>query len=270
MKKTATVVRYGATQEIGIFTGSFEELKSRDSCVVKTNRGTEMGRVLIISEAEEKEITGELLRKAAPEDILKAREISNTIEPEACRFCNGEIEKLDLPMKLVAVEHLLGGEKTIFYFSAEGRVDFRELVKSLAKEYKTRIEMKQIGVRDEAKLLADFEHCGREICCKIFMKEFEPVTMKMAKSQKTTLDPTKISGRCGRLKCCLNFEAEVYEEMEAKLPKKGAVVVTSKGRGEVIDLDILQQIVTIETENRQRIRVNSGDIISTEEEGVDE
>lgn len=270
MKKNAAVVRYGATQEVGVFTGDCQGVKTRDFCVVKTSRGTELGRVLLVSEAGEEEITGELLRKAAAEDIITSKKISDTTEPKAFQFCNSEIEKLELPMKLVGVEHLLGGEKTIFYFSSEGRVDFRELVKSLAKEYKTRIEMKQIGVRDEAKLLADFEHCGREICCKIFMKEFQPVTMKMAKSQKTTLDPTKISGRCGRLKCCLNFEAAVYEEMEAHLPKKGALVVTAKGRGEVIDLDILNQSVTIETEGGQRMKALRDEIISTEEEETDE
>lgn len=270
MKKDAAVIRYGATQEVGVFTGDCRGLKSRDACVIKTSRGTELGRVLLVSQASDDEVTGEFLRKATPEDIISAKKISGTEEPQEFQFCSKEIEKLELPMNLVAVEHLLGGEKTIFYFNSDGRIDFRELVKSLAKEYKTRIEMKQIGVRDEAKLLADFEHCGREICCKAFMKEFQPVTMKMAKSQKTTLDPTKISGRCGRLKCCLNFEAEVYEEMESKLPKKGSIVVTSKGRGEVIDMDILQQVVTIETENRQRIRVHRDEIISTEEEGSDE
>lgn len=270
MKETVTVARYGAMREIGIFPGTCEGLKPRDSCIVKTGRGTELGRALKITETDDPERSGELLRKATAEDLAVAGEITDVTEPEECRFCSAEIEKLELPMKLVSVEHLFGGEKIIFYFAAEGRVDFRELVKSLAQEYKTRIEMKQIGVRDEAKLLADFELCGREICCKAYMKEFEPVTMKMAKAQKTTLDPTKISGRCGRLKCCLNFESQVYEEMAADLPKKGAIVVTTKGRGEVIDLDILQQIVTLETENRQRIRVAADEILSTEEEESDD
>ncbi len=266
MSKTAVTVRYGATHEVGHFTGPVHNLKPWDDCVVKTSRGTELGRVLRTSEIEDDEVSGTLIRKATFDDLQKSRELENIHQEQELKFCNEEIERLNVPMKLIAVEHLLGDEKIIFYFTAEGRVDFRELVKSLAKQYKTRIEMKQIGVRDEARLLADFEHCGREICCRSFMKEFQPVTMKMAKSQKTTLDPTKISGRCGRLKCCLNFEAAVYEEMEAKLPKKGAMVVTSKGRGEVLDMDVLQQQVTVETDGGQTIRIHADEILSVEED----
>jgi cell fate regulator YaaT (PSP1 superfamily) len=266
MSKRAVTVRYGATHEVGHFIGPVDSMRPWDDCVVKTSRGTELGRVLRVSEIEDNEVSGTLLRRATLDDIQKSRELETVNEQQELKFCTEEIQKLNVPMKLVAVEHLLGDEKIIFYFTAEGRVDFRELVKSLAKQYKTRIEMKQIGVRDEARLLADFEHCGREICCKSFMKDFEPVTMKMAKSQKTTLDPSKISGRCGRLKCCLNFEAAVYEELEAQLPKKGAMVVTKKGRGEVLDLDILQQFVTVETDGGQTIKISADEILSVEED----
>ena len=164
-------------------------------------------------------------------------------------------------MKLASVEHLYGTKKIIFYYLANGRIDFRELVKDLAKEYQARIEMKQIGVRDEARLLADYEHCGRELCCRSYLKNLEPVTMKMAKNQKATLDPSKISGRCGRLMCCLRYEDRVYEELKNSLPKKGSVVKTIKGTGEVVNYDVLQQQVVIETENRSRQTVSVGEII---------
>ena len=134
-------------------------------------------------------------------------------------------------MELVDVEHLFGGERIVFYFLAEKRVDFRELVKDLAREYQTRIEMRQIGVRDEAKLLADYGDCGKPVCCNTHMTVMPPVSMRMAKLQKSTLDPSKISGRCGRLKCCLRFEQDVYEEFQKELPPPGTRVVTAKGQG---------------------------------------
>ena len=166
-------------------------------------------------------------------------------QPKEFEFCKKKIQERNLPMKLASVEHLLGGSKIIFYFLAEGRVDFRELVKDLAQEYHTRIEMRQIGVRDEARLLADYEHCGRELCCKTFIKNLEPVTMKMAKNQKATLDPTKISGRCGRLMCCLRFEDSVYEDMKSGLPGMGVLVATPEGEGEVVAQDAEKKLVTV-------------------------
>jgi cell fate regulator YaaT (PSP1 superfamily) len=150
---------------------------------------------------------------------------------------------------------LLGGSKIIFYFLAEGRVDFRELVKDLAQEYHTRIEMRQIGVRDEARLLADYEHCGRELCCKTFIKNLEPVTMKMAKNQKATLDPTKISGRCGRLMCCLRFEDSVYEDMKSGLPGLGVLVATPEGEGEVVAQDAEKKVVTVALADKRQVTV---------------
>ena len=155
--------------------------------------------------------------------------------------------------RLAAVEHLFGGEKVIFYFLAESRVDFRALVRELAREYRTRIEMKQIGARDEAKLLGDYEHCGRELCCRGFIRALEPVTIKMAKSQKATLDPAKISGACGRLMCCLRFENPIYQQLKRQLPRKGKRVKTPKGEGEVLNYDIIAQTVLVEESSGEKV-----------------
>ena len=161
-------------------------------------------------------------------------------------------------MELVDVEHLFGGERIVFYFLAEKRVDFRELVKDLAREFQTRIEMRQIGVRDEAKLLADYGDCGKPVCCNTHMAVMPPVSMRMAKLQKSTLDPSKISGRCGRLKCCLRFEQDVYEEFQASLPPVGSRVVTAKGQGRVLAQEILARKVLVEFEDGRRLPVAAG------------
>lgn len=201
------------------------------------------------------------MRKATDDDVKIAEHIVNIKEPDEKQYCNEQIKANSLPMKLADVEHLFGGDKIIFYFLADGRVDFRELVKNLAKKYRTRIEMRQIGVRDEARLLADYEHCGRELCCRTFMTNLEPVMMRMAKLQKTTLDPSKISGHCGRLMCCLRFEDETYAELKKQLPKKGSRVKTDEVEGEVLDYDILNQTCFIETTEGERLTISNKDII---------
>ena len=165
-------------------------------------------------------------------------------------------------MELVDVEHLFGGERIVFYFLAEKRVDFRELVKDLAREYQTRIEMRQIGVRDEAKLLADYGDCGKPVCCNTHMTTMPPVSMRMAKLQKSTLDPSKISGRCGRLKCCLRFEQDVYEEFQGQLPAVGARVLTAKGQGRVLAQEVLARKVLVEFEDGRRIPVAAVEILT--------
>src|SRR5438309_5753279 len=165
-------------------------------------------------------------------------------------------------MELVDVEHLFGGERVVFYFLAEKRVDFRELVKDLAKEYRTRIEMRQIGVRDEAKLLADYGDCGKPVCCNTHMAVMPPVSMRMAKLQKSTLDTTTISGRCGRLKCCLRFEQDVYEEFQQQLPSVGTRVVTAKGQGRVLAQEILARKVLVEFEDGRRILVSADEVLT--------
>jgi cell fate regulator YaaT (PSP1 superfamily) len=283
-------VRYGYMMLIGSFTSDVP-VRSGDKVIVRTDRGTELGEVITISEQvassedtenqvvdditpkSEQEDSGEslpapekheqvprkpsygprVLRKASKEDIAKAQDINESVEPAQFRFCQQKIRELNVPMRLAAVEHLFGGEKLIFYFLAESRVDFRALVRELAREYRTRIEMKQIGARDEAKLLSDYEHCGREVCCRKFIRALEPVTIRMAKNQKATLDPAKISGACGRLMCCLRFENPVYKELKRQLPRKGKKVKTPKGRGEVLNYDIIAQTVLVEESSGERV-----------------
>jgi cell fate regulator YaaT (PSP1 superfamily) len=172
------------------------------------------------------------------------------------------VQQRRLQMELVDVEHLFGGERIIFYFLAEKRVDFRELVKDLAREYQTRIEMRQIGVRDEAKLLADYGDCGKPVCCNTHMVTMPPVSMRMAKLQKSTLDPSKISGRCGRLKCCLRFEQDVYEDFQASLPSVGSRVLTQKGQGRVLAQEVLARRVLVEFEDGRRLPVAVGEILT--------
>jgi cell fate regulator YaaT (PSP1 superfamily) len=173
--------------------------------------------------------------------------------------CDRIIRQSELRMQLVDVEHVFGGERIVVYYLADGRVDFRELVKMLAAEFQTRIEMRQIGVRDEAKLLADFGDCGKPVCCNTHLTGMPPVSMKMAKLQKATLDPTKISGRCGRLKCCLRYEYPSYTELQKKLPPLGSQVLTEDGRARVVGHQVLSQQLLVQTEDNRRLLVNVSD-----------
>ena len=251
-----TTVRYGAMHYTARFHANFTGVKFGDTVIVRTERGVEVGNVVSIPRQDEhdgEQTSGEVLRVATEDDREKLRRIEEEEEPLALKLCQGKIEEHKLPMKLARAEKLFGGHKAVFYFLSDGRVDFRELVKDLATEYQTRIQMVQIGVRDEARLLADYEHCGRELCCRTFIKKLEPVSMKMAKSQKATLDPAKISGRCGRLMCCLRFEDGMYEELKRSLPKKGTRVRLKDGTGDVVSFDVLQQTVRVELDESRRI-----------------
>jgi cell fate regulator YaaT (PSP1 superfamily) len=255
--KYRAIIRHGAMSHVDNFRADFSGLRMGDICVIRTERGIEHGRILgpVVPYTEEDKdaaIVGEIVRRMSPEDLKKLAEAQDVLQPREFAFCKKQIQQRELPMKLTSVEHLFSGSKIIFYFLAEGRVDFRELVKDLAQEYHTRIEMRQIGVRDEARLLADYEHCGRELCCKTFIKNLEPVTMKMAKNQKATLDPAKISGRCGRLMCCLRFEDQTYEELRSALPECGCRVCTCSGEGCVVGQDPVTQQVTVELADKQR------------------
>jgi len=174
--------------------------------------------------------------------------------------CRNFVKKMGLPMKIVDVEHVFGGERIIFYFMSDGRVDFRELVKKVAQEYQTRIEMRQIGSRDEAKLLGDVESCGQQCCCQRFLKLLKPVNMRMAKMQKATLDPAKISGYCGRLKCCLRYEDDTFTDLKKRLPKKNTRVKTKQGQGKVVDAQILTQLVLIEYQSGERATAHVDEI----------
>ena len=241
---------FGAMRHIGVFRTDTPDLHRGEKCILRTDRGVELGEVVCRSEpsptGQDEVPTGQILRRATPRDVSRAEEIEESFAPQEYNFCVNKIREHNLPMKLVSVEHLFGGDKIIFYFLAEGRVDFRALVKDLAAQYRTRIELRQIGVRDEARLLADVEHCGRMLCCKSFMKDLAPVTMRMAKAQKTTLDPAKISGRCGRLMCCLRFEDQCYAELREQLPRKGTEVKTAQGVGVVTGSEILKQTVSVD------------------------
>jgi cell fate regulator YaaT (PSP1 superfamily) len=190
--------------------------------------------------------------------------ITHLKELEKKEFTAAErlIAQHHLAMQLVDVEHLFGGERIIFYFLAEQRVDFRELVKSMAREFHTRIELRQIGVRDEAKIKADYGDCGKPVCCNTHMVVMPPVSMRMAKLQKSTLDPSKISGRCGRLKCCLRFEQDVYEEFQKELPPIGSRVVTAKGQGRVLHHEILARRLLIEFEDGRRLPVPADEVLT--------
>ena len=197
---------------------------------------------------------GKFVRYATPEDVNEEKHFDK-IAREEMRFCKTLVKEMNVPMKIVDAEHIIGGERIIFYFMADGRIDFRDLVKKLAQEYQTRIEMRQIGSRDEAKLLGDVESCGQRCCCIRFLKSLKPVNMRMAKLQKATLDPSKISGYCGRLKCCLRYEDQTYTELKKLLPFRGTRVKTPQGEGKVIDYQILTQLVVIELDNQTRVVV---------------
>jgi cell fate regulator YaaT (PSP1 superfamily) len=233
-------------------------LAEGDYVVVQVERGRDIGKVVRLGEALDrmakvKPVTQEVLRKVTEEDLVKYREIQRK-EDDAWRVCEEKIRERDLKMKLVDVEYQLDGSKITFFFTADERVDFRDLVKDLAGIYKTRIELRQIGVRDEAKRLGGYGSCGRKFCCTTFLQEFEPVTLKMARDQSLSVSPTKISGACGRLMCCLAYERDYYMEVAKQLPKIGAKVVTPYGDAVVTKIDIFAQAVTVEDENKNEMR----------------
>jgi len=204
---------------------------------------------------------GQILRALTAEDANEHSHIQSQ-EPSEFETCNRVVKELKLDMELVEIEHLFGGERVVIYYLAEERVDFRELVKTLAAELQTRIEMRQIGVRDEAKLLADYGDCGKPVCCNTHLSKTPPISMKMAKLQKTTLDPTKISGRCGRLKCCLRYEYDTYLELQKELPPIGADIVTSNGRARILNHEILTQQLLVSTEDNRRVLIDVADVLT--------
>jgi len=262
MSNTA-IVRYGAMDTTDRFTCEEPVVQDGGEVIVRTKRGVEWGRLAHICPRQEPEspgVAGELLRRSTPADREKHRDIVDVEQIEEFRRCRDLIRQHELPMKLVTVEHLFGGNKVIFYFLAEGRVDFRQLVRDLAKEYRTRIEMRQIGVRDEARLMGLLGPCGHEICCRRFLATLKPVPMKLAKDQKSTLDPAKISGTCGRLKCCLKYEEELYRELKENLPRRGAQVGTPEGNGRVTGYEIIAQTVGVMLTDGKFTRVPVADI----------
>ncbi len=273
--KKYMLVRYGRMNLLGLFEHNENQVpKGPTPVIIKTDRGLELG-ILVGQPAgyrggrfrldpeqmaeyyktSEMEVScdciGRFMRYATSADVSEHERFSEIAREEvAC--CQRFARDMRLNMRVVDAEHVLGGERIIFYFTAEGRIDFRDLVHKLSHEFQTRIEMRQIGARDEAKLLGDVESCGQECCCRRFLRYLKPVNMRMAKMQKATLDPSKISGYCGRLKCCLRYEDLTYADLKQRLPRKNSRVSTSKGEGRVVDGQILTQLVVVEFANGDR------------------
>ena len=263
------IVRHGLMKSLGEFRGLAGQDHPRGQAVVVLgDRGTELGEVLCPATDRsalflENPSRGEVLRVAS-EDDLQARARIVALQAEGMVACGEFIARRRLQMDLVDVEAILGGERMVFYYLAEQRVDFRDLVKDLARRFQTRVEMRQIGVRDEARILADYGDCGKPVCCNTHLSRMPPVTMRMAKVQKTTLDPSKISGRCGRLKCCLRYEFETYQALERELPAVGSKVLLSQGPGRVLAQEILAQKVVVELQDRRRIVVGPDEVLGVE------
>jgi cell fate regulator YaaT (PSP1 superfamily) len=241
-------IRFKSAGKIYYFDPGDLDLQPGQDVIVETTRGLEYGEVVVgIREVEEEEIVSPLkpvVRVATGED-KKQVDLNKKKEKEAFQICLDKIAAHKLPMKLIDVEYSFDNSKIIFYFTADGRVDFRELVRDLAAVFRTRIELRQIGVRDEAKMLGGLGPCGRVLCCRSFLGEFEPVSIRMAKEQNLSLNPAKISGLCGRLMCCLKYESEFYEAARAALPKEGSRVITPEGKGKIIAVNVLKNTVTV-------------------------
>ncbi len=245
-------VRFKKAGKIYYFDPDNLDINADSHVIVETARGIEYGRVVIANrEVPEEAIVAPLkkvIRVASEKDDRQVEE-NNKKEKEAFEVCVKKIKEHNLDMKLIDVEYTFDNNKILFYFTADGRVDFRELVKDLATVFKTRIELRQIGVRDETKMLGGTGFCGRELCCCTYLGEFEPVSIKMAKEQSLSINPAKISGTCGRLMCCLRYEYEVYEDKLERVPKVGAIVSTPSGQGVVMGVDLLKEIVKVKLDN---------------------
>ncbi len=234
-----------------------EEYRAGEKVMVETARGAEIGEVALETrQVGEGEIVAPLkkVQRRATEEDLRQLEENKELESQAHQICLERIQAHGLDMKLVGAEYTFDRSKIIFYFTAEGRVDFRELVKDLAGIFKTRIELRQIGVRDEAKLIGGIGPCGRPLCCATFMKEFDSVSIRMAKSQNLSLNPTKISGVCGRLMCCLRYEVDTYEEALEVCPDTGDRVVTPDGEGKVVNINVVKNAAQVELQDSTRVK----------------
>ena len=242
-------VRFRKAGKVYYFSPGEEDIKTGQHVIVETARGVEYGYVVLgTHEVDDKKVVQPLkpvIRTVTEADEETERK-NKEKEKEAFKICLEKIKKHDLEMKLIDTEYTFDNNKVLFYFTADGRIDFRELVKDLASVFKTRIELRQIGVRDETKIVGGIGICGRPLCCASYLPEFIPVSIKMAKEQNLSLNPTKISGVCGRLMCCLKYEEETYEELNSKLPNIGDYVTTDDGlKGEVHSVSILRQLVKV-------------------------
>ncbi len=245
-------VRFKEVGKIYYFNPSGEQLNQGDMVIVETARGVECGQIALANKnVNDEEIVHPLkpiIRKATEQDIKKV-ENNRELEKKAFDICVKKIVEHNLDMKLVNVEYTFDAGKILFYFTADGRVDFRALVKDLASVFKTRIELRQIGVRDEAKMLGGLGVCGKQFCCSSFLGDFQPVSIKMAKEQGLSLSPVKISGTCGRLMCCLKYEQEAYTDLIRNTPKYGAIVKTPQGKGTVVEVSLITGMLKVKMDN---------------------
>jgi len=251
-------VRLREAGKITYFSTGGMKFKIGDYVIVEGDRGLDYGQVLsdteAILDADLEEPLKKVIRKTNPWDMHQIDKNKKKIK-EVMDTCGKKIQERKLAMKLIDAEFSFDRSKIIFYFTADGRVDFRDLVKDLASAFKTRIELKQIGVRDEAKILGGLGPCGRALCCATYLKDFEPVTIKMAKEQNLSLNPTKISGLCGRLMCCLGYEYDTYKNLMKGMPHEGETVKTEKGPGKVVGVNAIKRAVTVELEDGSQIEV---------------
>jgi len=245
-------VRFKKAGKIYYFDPAEFDVKKDDPVIVETARGLEYGTVVVgprdIHEDQVVAPRKKVVRKATEKDLEQVR-LNKAREKEALETCAKKVSAHGLDMSLVDAEYTFDNSKIIFYFTADGRVDFRELVKDLASVFRTRIELRQIGVRDEAKITGGLGPCGREFCCKSFLGDFQPVSIKMAKEQNLSLNPTKISGVCGRLMCCLRYECDHYEDTRSSMPEVGARAATVEGEGRIISVSVMKNSVSVELDN---------------------
>ena len=239
------------------------EIKSNDRVMVEGDHGLKLGRVkLVFGDADPQLFPGQiksLVRLATPEDLAQ-EEKNRAMEKKAMEFCLDRIQSHRLPIYLVQVECLFDASKIIFYFTAPGRVDFRELVKDLVQEFRIRIELRQIGVRHRAKMVGGLGICGRGLCCASHLRDFEPVSVRMAKEQQLSLNPNKISGICGRLMCCLTYEYSSYQELRKHLPRVGKRIQTPEGEGKIIRYNLIRETVTLELDDKRELEVALKDL----------
>jgi cell fate regulator YaaT (PSP1 superfamily) len=260
-------VRFNPANKVYYFdpTG-FEDMTVGEYAVVETARGEEVGRVVIPPrEVSEQEIVARLKnvkRRATALDLTQMAYYQHK-EQNAVARCKEKVQEHDLPMKIVRAEYNYDGSRLVFFFAAEKRVDFRKLVQDLARTFRARIELRQIGVRDEAKLMGGIGKCGLSLCCATWLTDFNPVSIKLAKQQDLPLSPMEISGVCGRLLCCLAYEKDYYVETKAKLPKYGDVVETPHGRGKVIQVNVVKESVTVELDSQMTIEVSHEELVAS-------
>jgi cell fate regulator YaaT (PSP1 superfamily) len=257
-------IRFKSVAKVYYFgPGKIRDLMENDPVIVETARGEELGWVAMpLKAVPDEEIKGKLkpiIRRATPVDLAMMEEFRGRVA-QALERCREKVAELGLPMKVVRAEYSFNGRRLLFAFTSEQRVDFRELVRTLARSFKTRIEMKQIGARDEAKLIGGYGRCGRELCCTSWMTEFHSVSIKMAKQQDLPLAPSEISGPCGRLLCCLAYENDQYAEIQRALPKVGTQVVTPHGKGVIVGLNVLTESAVVELQSELTVEVKADEL----------